>query len=58
VELEFTSFRDRTSRTEQLLVASRGHQCFGRFTGSVLVEERRVRIDGLLGWAEQMHNRW
>ncbi|WP_373458068.1 DUF2804 family protein [Paeniglutamicibacter psychrophenolicus] len=58
VELEFTPFGDRTSRTELLLVASRGHQCLGHFTGSVLVEERRVRIDGLLGWAEQMRNRW
>lgn len=58
VELEFTPFWDRMSSTELLVLGSRGHQCFGHFTGSVQVGERRVRIVGLLGWAEEMRNRW
>jgi hypothetical protein len=32
---------------------------FGRYTGSVLADDgERIRIDGIVGWAEEHHARW
>ncbi|REJ07669.1 DUF2804 domain-containing protein [Microbacterium bovistercoris] len=59
MELTFTSFHVRAARTQLVLVGSLTHQCFGHYDG-------RVRTDGgewipvtrILGWAEDVHNRW
>lgn len=59
VELRFEPFWDRVSHTELLILGSRGHQCFGHYTGWVEISEgKRVEITGLLGWAEDVRNRW
>ena len=58
VELTFEPFWDRSSSTELVVFGSRGHQCFGHYTGTVLVGDRKVQITQLLGWAEEMRNRW
>jgi hypothetical protein len=52
-------FHERVERTNLVVVASEIHQCFGRFTGWVHDTNRTpVAVDGLLGWAEEAHNRW
>lgn len=58
VQLKFEPFWDRSSSTELVVFGSRGHQCFGHYSGWVQVGERRIQIAGLLGWAEEMRNRW
>jgi hypothetical protein len=59
VEVAMAPFHERAERTNLVLVASEIHQCFGRFTGWVLDGKReRVPVDGLVGWAEEAHNRW
>ena len=33
-------------------------QCFGHWSGTVLVDGDRLSFEGLTGWAEDVHNRW
>ncbi|WP_144793924.1 DUF2804 domain-containing protein [Microbacterium paludicola] len=59
VELEFTPFYDRYAHTDFLIIRSTTHQCFGTFSGRVQTDEGEwIRVDGLEGWAEDVHNRW
>lgn len=58
VDLTFQPFWDRVSSTELLVFGSRGHQCFGHYSGWVNTAVGRIEISGLLGWAEEMRNRW
>jgi Protein of unknown function (DUF2804) len=55
----FTPFYDKVTRTNLGVVASRTDQCFGHWAGTFAVPGGDVvRFDGLLGWAEEVHNRW
>ncbi|MCK2215705.1 DUF2804 domain-containing protein [Actinomadura sp. ATCC 31491] len=59
VEVEFTPFHERVSRTELGVVGSETHQCFGSFGGRVRAGDGAwVALDGLTGWAEEARNRW
>ncbi len=59
VELEFTPFIERVEETKLVVIQSEVHQMFGRYTGSVLADDgESVRIDGIIGWAEEHHARW
>ncbi|QDZ16252.1 DUF2804 domain-containing protein [Humibacter ginsenosidimutans] len=58
-DLTFTPFFDRHASTNFLIVSSKTHQCFGHYSGWMLDDAGdRVAIEGLLGWAEDVHNRW
>ncbi|MGW8991331.1 DUF2804 domain-containing protein [Streptomyces zhihengii] len=59
VDLVFTPFHNRSTRTEAVLIANRTDQCFGRWSGTVRTDDgERIAVDGLLGWAEDVHMRW
>jgi len=59
VEVEFRPFHTRRARTELGLLANRTEQCFGHFTGRAQTDEGAwIDLDGLTGWAEEVHNRW
>ncbi len=59
VEVTFTPFYDRFARTNLLVVRSVTHQCFGSFTGRIQSDSGEwITIDGLEGWAEDVHHRW
>lgn len=58
VELRFEPFWDRVSATELVVFGSHGHQCFGHYSGWVEADGERIEIEGLLGWAEDVRNRW
>jgi hypothetical protein len=59
VDVTLAPFHERVERTNLVVVASQIHQCFGRFTGWVHDEHRTpIAVDGLVGWAEEAHNRW
>lgn len=59
LELVFTPEFDRSSQTNMLVIGSETHQCFGSYSGSAIDEAgEAVRIDGVYGWAEHVHNRW
>jgi hypothetical protein len=59
LHLDFTPFVERVARTNLLLIASEVHQMFGRYSGTVIADDGEViKIDGLIGWAEEHHARW
>ncbi len=58
VDLTFAPFYDRAEATNLLLLSSSVHQVFGRYTGTLRVDDRVIRVEGLLGWAEEHIARW
>ncbi|MCC5574619.1 DUF2804 domain-containing protein [Microtetraspora sp. AC03309] len=59
VDLTFTPFHERADRTNAGLISTEGHQCFGHYSGVVRPDGGTpIQVDGLLGWAEQVHMRW
>ena len=59
LDVQFTPFHERAARTNLLVVASEAHQCFGHFTGWAADDAgEQVSVDGLVGWAEEVRNRW
>jgi hypothetical protein len=58
VRLEFAPFYERASVANLLVINSRAHQVFGRYSGTLKVDGRTVPVDGLIGWAEEHRARW
>lgn len=59
LDATLTPFHRRRAVTELGVLAVRTHQAFGTWHGSgVLDDGSSVRLDGLVGWAEQSRNRW
>lgn len=54
VDLTFHPEHLRRAVTQLGVLSSRTHQCFGTWTGSVA----DVSVDGIFGWAEDVHQRW
>ena len=53
--MDFTPVLDRASRASALVVESVQHQVFGRFTGTVVLDDGRiVRVQDLMGFAEKV----
>lgn len=59
VDLTLTPFHLKKSVTDLKVFASRTHQCFGTWSGSVVDESGTpIRVEGVVGFAEDVHNRW
>ncbi len=54
VDLTFTPEHVKSAGTDLVLLSSRSVQCFGTWTGQALGHP----VDGLFGWAEDVHQRW
>ena len=59
LDLEFVPFLERKAQTNLLVISSEVHQMFGRYRGSVQTDDgATLRIEGLIGFAEEHHARW
>jgi hypothetical protein len=59
LEASFTPFYDKVTRTNLGIVSSRTDQCFGHWSGTFAAAGGdTIAFDGILGWAEEVHNRW
>ncbi len=59
IDLTFTPFKERTARSNLLVIFSEVHQMFGRYSGCVTADDgEEIRLDGLVGFAEEHHARW
>jgi hypothetical protein len=59
VDLEFVPFKERVAKTDFKLLFSEVHQIFGRYRGAVRADDSEgVRLDDLIGFAEEHHARW
>lgn len=55
----FEPFHNKQTRTDLVVLQGHTDQCFGHWSGSFETATGEViEFDGLLGWAEEVHNRW
>lgn len=58
-EMDFLPILDRMDETDALVLCSKQHQVFGRFTGTAILDDGSViEVKDLLGFAEKVQNRW
>jgi hypothetical protein len=57
-ELEFTPILDRNDTVNLLIFKSIQHQIFGYFSGFFILVGEKIIIKNLLGFAEEVYNRW
>ncbi len=59
LDLEFVPFVERFAKTDLVVLNSEVHQMFGRYSGTVQADDGEViRLDGLVGFAEEHHAKW
>lgn len=59
VNLTFTPVLDRHAFTTALVISSDQHQVFGKFNGTLILDDGRViKITDLFGFAEKVDNKW
>lgn len=58
INLKFHPLLDRHADTNALVIASFQHQVFGRFSGSISIDGKKVVFDDLPGFAEKVKNKW
>ena len=58
-ELDFLPVIDRASCTDFKILKSDQHQVFGRFSGTVILDDGTpITIKDLFGFAEKVENKW
>ncbi|MAB14021.1 DUF2804 domain-containing protein [Parvibaculum sp.] len=58
-EMRFEPIIDRSSAVDLKILRSIQHQVFGRFSGHVVLDDgSRLEVTDLLGFAEEVKNRW
>lgn len=58
-EMDFIPIIDRASCTDFKILCSDQHQVFGRFSGTVILDDgTKIPIRDLLGFAEKVRNKW
>jgi hypothetical protein len=59
LDLDFVPFKDRFAATKLVVIDSEVHQLFGRYSGKVVADNgEEIRLEGLIGFAEEHHARW
>lgn len=56
--LTFTPLIDRNSYTNIYVIKSDQHQVFGHFDGYFLVDNQKIEIQHMIGFAERVENKW
>jgi hypothetical protein len=58
LKLRFDPILDRYSNSNILIIKSLTHQVFGKFSGTLKVGTKTIKINDMLGFAEKVINRW
>ncbi len=59
IDVTFKPVLDRASNTNALIIQSDQHQVFGKFYGKCLLDDgKEVTLNGQMGFAEKVKNRW
>jgi len=59
LDLAFTPFKDRTAKSDLVIITSEVHQMFGRYHGTVIADDGEViPIRDQIGFAEEHHAKW
>ena len=58
-EMDFVPIIDRKSYTSAVVISSDQHQVFGRFTGTILLDNgKKIQLNDFIGFAEKVVNKW
>ena len=58
-DLHFEPVMDRCAKVDLKLICSDQHQVFGKFSGTVVLDDgRKLEISSLMGFAEKVRNKW
>ena len=58
-EMTFEPVMDRSAKIDLKLICSDQHQVFGKFSGTVVLDDgRKLDIANLMGFAEKVRNKW
>ena len=58
IDLTFTPILNRHANMNALIIKSIQNQVFGRFSGSIMLDDEIVHFNDLLGFAEKVTNHW
>ncbi|MFT3843032.1 MAG: DUF2804 domain-containing protein [Myxococcaceae bacterium] len=59
IDVTLTPFHMRCTKVNAVVLSTAIHQAFGTWNGWVVDDlGERISVDGLVGWAEEAHNRW
>ncbi len=58
IDLEFTPIIDRYTNTDILVIKTLQHQVFGRFNGTIKVDNSEYKINNILGFAEKVYMKY
>ena len=58
IDLKFVPILDRHENANALIIAQNAHQVFGRFYGVFKTKDGDIQLNGRLGFAEKVTNRW
>ncbi len=58
LSLTFRPIYHQEDKQEALVAATELHKIHGRFSGTLVIDGKPVKVDGLLGFAEHMQQRW
>ena len=59
LNLDFVPILDRKDITDLGILASKQHQVFGKFSGTVVLDDgQKLELTNLLGFAEKVTNKW
>lgn len=58
VDVVLQPFWDHAAVTDFGVIAMKAHQVFGYYSGWILAGGERIEVDGILGFAEDVRNKW
>ena len=58
IDLNFFPIVNRKAKMNLLILSSNQNHVFGKFEGFITVNEKRIYIDNLVGFAEKVTNKW
>lgn len=58
VDLKFTPFFERKSYANLIFLKTQVHQMFGYFSGILSFNNQKIKINNIIGWAEEHIGKW
>jgi hypothetical protein len=59
LDLVFEPFFDRVASTNLIIITSKVHQLFGKYSGTLMTDDgKKMQVENLIGWAEEHQAKW
>ena len=58
IQLTFEPIYDHQTKINYVILGQDAHQVFGVFKGFVVINDEKIQVDNIFGFAEKVRNRW